>query len=230
MRESTYDSCLLYINEDGINEFDVVGLQTDDTLLLADQKFAEVEEKELVKAKITSKPREMLIIFTPIKFNGGYIKLIMHLNSDHHDTGSMEIHLTQENQIKNLQLVTTKDETLKGARGKVRQNVSPKDQYVAQRARGAYIATVCQPEAVFNFSFAAQTVNLDDSDVKALNKRLLWQVENLKRGLKFVQLDRKTLRLVIFTDALFVNNRDHSSQIGYVICLADINNKANIIH
>ena len=28
------------------------------------------------------------------------------------------------------------------------------DQYIAQRARGAYIATVCQPEAAFDLSFA----------------------------------------------------------------------------
>src|SRR5271156_2353543 len=34
--------------------------------------------------------------------------------------------------------------------------LTPKDQYIAQRARGAYIASVCQPEASFDLSFAAQ--------------------------------------------------------------------------
>ncbi|TAQ90470.1 hypothetical protein B7494_g1202 [Chlorociboria aeruginascens] len=37
-----------------------------------------------------------------------------------------------------------------------RKSLTPKDQYVAQRAKGAYIATVCQPKAAFNLSFAAQ--------------------------------------------------------------------------
>lgn len=35
---------------------------------------------------------------------------------------------------------------------------------------------------------------------------------------------------MIFTDASFANNQDLSSQIGYVIVLADTTNKANIIH
>jgi hypothetical protein len=38
------------------------------------------------------------------------------------------------------------------------------------------------------------------------------------------------LKLAIFTDASFVNNADLSSQIGFVIALADENNKANILH
>lgn len=35
---------------------------------------------------------------------------------------------------------------------------------------------------------------------------------------------------MVFTDASFANNQDLSSQIGYVIALADDNNNANIIH
>ena len=44
-----------------------------------------------------------------------------------------------------------------------------KDQYVAQRARGAYVASVCQPEAAFNLSFAAQVINPKETNIKALN-------------------------------------------------------------
>jgi hypothetical protein len=36
--------------------------------------------------------------------------------------------------------------------------------------------------------------------------------------------------LVAFTDASFANNKDLSSQIGYVIILTDASKKANIIH
>lgn len=41
------------------------------------------------------------------------------------------------------------------------------------------------------------------------------------KGLTFVNTDMETLRIVAFTDSSFANNKDLSSQIGYVIVLAD---------
>jgi hypothetical protein len=58
-----------------------------------------------------------------------------------------------------------------------RTSLTPKDQYITQRARGAYIASVCQPEASFDLSFAAQVINPVEDDTKNLNKRLSWQIE-----------------------------------------------------
>jgi hypothetical protein len=72
MKKSTYDSCLLYTNEDG---FGVVGLQTDDTFFLADKSFAKAEESELKKANFLAKAREQLTLTTPIKFNDSQIEL-----------------------------------------------------------------------------------------------------------------------------------------------------------
>ena len=46
-----------------------------------------------------------------------------------------------------------------GSRGKISWPLSTKEQYVAQRARGAYVASVCQPEASFDLSSAAQHTN-----------------------------------------------------------------------
>ncbi|KAI0990864.1 hypothetical protein K3495_g17323, partial [Podosphaera aphanis] len=89
---------------------------------------------------------------------------------------------------------------------------------------------MCQPEASFDVSFAAQTTNPQEEDVEALNKRLKWQIVNKQRGLTFIKLDIKTLRLYAFTDASFANNQDYSSQIGFVLVLADAANKANVIH
>ena len=66
----------------------------------------------------------------------------------------MKQHLTQERQCKNLSPISTKLATSTGSRGATR-TLTPKDQYIAQRARGAYIASVCQPEASFDLSFAA---------------------------------------------------------------------------
>ena len=45
-------------------------------------------------------------------------------------------------------------------------------QYTEQRARGAYIASTCQPEASFDLSAAAQAQHPSDKDIKALNRRL----------------------------------------------------------
>jgi len=116
------------------------------------------------------------------------------------------------------------------SRGQVRTSLSTKDQYAAQRARGAYIASTCQPEASFDLSFAAQVTSPEKSDVTALNKRIQWQIDNQARGLKLVKLDADSLRLIAFTDASFANNKDLSSQISYVIVLSDATGKANIIH
>ncbi|EED22459.1 hypothetical protein TSTA_097080 [Talaromyces stipitatus ATCC 10500] len=116
------------------------------------------------------------------------------------------------------------------SRGKVRKDVSPQEQYVAQRALGAYIASVSQPEASFDLSFAAQITNPEKDNIKSLNKRLQWQLDNAERRLRFVRLDLDSLRLVIFADSFFANNKDFSSQIGFVIVLADGANNANIVH
>ena len=95
MTQSTYDPCLLYANSNS-SGFGVVGLQTDDTLFLADKTFAIKEEKQLHEAKLLAKEREKLGNAS-IKFNGGYIK---------HE--SDVIHLTQERQCRSLHLVAIK--------------------------------------------------------------------------------------------------------------------------
>lgn len=98
---------------------------------------------------------------------------------------------------------------------------SMKDQYTAQRARGAYIASVCQPEASFDLAAAAQHKEPTADDAKALNKRLEWQMANADRGLHSVPLDLSTVKLYTFVDASFANNSDYSSQIGFIIVLAN---------
>jgi hypothetical protein len=49
--------------------FGVIGMQTDDTLILGDDKFAKLEEKELTKARLTAKPKEALSYETLLIFN-----------------------------------------------------------------------------------------------------------------------------------------------------------------
>ena len=215
MAESTYDSCFFFCNK----PFAVIGLQTDDTLIFATDAFATREEEAIQTAKIMTKPREQLDVTHPIKFNGVKIKLgedgSLYLNHESHAL---------------VQPVKQSDSSSTSARGVVRERLTPKEQYLAQRARGAYVACICQPEASFDLSHAAQSTEFSPGDIATLNKRLQWQVDNRTRGLKYVQLDMSSLRLAVFTDSSFANNRDLSSQIGFVICLIDASNTANILH
>ena len=74
MKQSTYDPCLLFANKGSDNGFGIVGLQTDDTLFLADEIFAAAEEHWLREAKLSAKDREKLTTSSPLKFNGGQIR------------------------------------------------------------------------------------------------------------------------------------------------------------
>lgn len=59
MEVSTYDPCLLFCGEMG-PDFALLGLQTDDTLFGAGEKFAQKEQNELQKAHFLAKEREQL--------------------------------------------------------------------------------------------------------------------------------------------------------------------------
>ena len=73
-------------------------------------------------------------------------------------------------------------------------------------------------------------INPVKDNIKSLNKRLSWQIENINRGLKFVKLNINILQLLVFTDASFTNNKDLSLQIGYILILANAIKKANIVY
>jgi hypothetical protein len=76
MIESTFNSCLLHISQiEFINYFEIVDLQTDDTLILADDEFAALKESELARAHLTSKKREKLNLIISIKSNDELIIL-----------------------------------------------------------------------------------------------------------------------------------------------------------
>jgi hypothetical protein len=196
MVTSSYDPCLLITTKKGV--FGVVGMQTDDTLFLASEEFATLEDNELQKAHLTAKPRDELSTESNLIFNG----CIVTMKSD----GT--IHLTQKDQGKKLQPVNEKGENLQ-------------QDYLEQRARGAYIASICQPEASFDLSVAAQHHNPTIVDICTLNKRLEWQMKNMDRGIKYIALDLEHAKLFVFVDGSFANNKDFSSQIGYLIILAN---------
>jgi len=144
MATSTYDPCLLISTEK--DAFAVVGMQTDDTFILSTEKFSQIEEAELT---FKAKPKLQLTTINPLMFNG----CILSLNDDN------TMKLQQKGQGKKIELIDT-------------SKPNWKQDYVRQRARGAYIASICQPEASFDLSIAAQYQDPTEEDAKALNKRL----------------------------------------------------------
>ena len=215
MVTSTYDPCLLITNG-GQEEFGIAGLQTDDTLAIGVPKFSVAEDVALQKANFRAKPKERLSGEAPLEFNGCTLTL-------HRDT----ISLTQKGQGAKIAVIDTK-------------GADRAHKYMEQRVRGAYIASICQPEASFDLSAAAQIQQPADKDYVKLNSQLQWQAENLHRYLRYILLDLATAKLMVFTDESFANNQDLSSQLGYLLDLANESNqdrqystfdiRGNVIH
>ena len=209
MDTSTYDPCLLLTTEES-KGFGVVGMQTDDTLILADDQFHKDEETQL---PFKAKEKEYLKADDELTFNGCVIQI----------NDQNEIYIKQKGQGKRIGMVDSQTK------------------YVEQRARGAYLVTICQPEATFDLSIAAQIKDPEDNDIEQLNKRLKWQMDNPERGVRYVEINLKTANMYIFVDGSFANNKDLSSQIGFIILIGnesprDTDNKTtakirgNIIH
>ncbi len=93
----SYDPYLLITTKKGV--FGVVGIQTDDTLFL---EFTTLEDSELNKAHLTTKPRDELSTKSNLIFN----RYVITMNSD------STIHLTQKDQGKKLQPVNKQAENL----------------------------------------------------------------------------------------------------------------------
>ena len=135
MVTSTFDPCLLITNSSANGDaFGVVGLQTDDTLILGNAAFQDLEEKQLKESNFMAKPKQILTPVSPLLFNGCTLSI--------DDNGTLTIR--QKDQGKKISIIKDNAE-------------DAKQQYIQQRARGAYIASICQPEASFDMSTAAQS-------------------------------------------------------------------------
>ncbi|MDV3160358.1 MAG: hypothetical protein Q8787_02685, partial [Sweet potato little leaf phytoplasma] len=111
-------------------------------------------DNETKELRFKAKDKQALTIDNPIDFNGCVVKI--------DDKGT--ITLRQKKQGEKLELA--KDYK----------------SYVQQRARGAYIATICQPEASFDLASAAQAAEPSKEEISRLNKRIAWQKDNIDRG------------------------------------------------
>jgi len=195
MKSSSFDPCLLITEDHSWTTFGLVGMQTDDTLILCNDAFSKLEEEQIQIAQIAAKTKQKLDPESELIFNGCRIR-----KSDH------QIHVQEKGQGLKLQLVNTSEN-------------DPKQRYVEQRARGAYIASICQPEAIFDLSTAAQHQNPVKSDIDALNKRIQWQIDNPDRGLRYIPFNIRKCSLFVFMDRSFANNKDISSQLSFLIII-----------
>src|ERR1043165_8849326 len=181
----------------------IICMQTDDTLNYGNKVFEELEE---TKARFLTKGREFLNEGSALRFNGATIS---------RKDGC--ICVSQPEQVIWVHTVIAgKEESL--------------EQYISQRARGAYIASMCRLALSFACAAAAQYSSPGPLEFKALNNALKTIIETPEDGIRFVPQDPDTLRLVVFIDTSFANNPDLSSQLGIVITLMDGEGITNIIH
>jgi len=96
--------------------FRIIGIQTNNIIILGDNQFLALKEDKLVKANLIVKPKKKLSLTTPLLFN----RCILSLNKD-------SIALRQKGQGKKIDVINAN---------------SPKQGYVEQRAYGAYIASI----------------------------------------------------------------------------------------
>ncbi|KAK2002143.1 hypothetical protein LX36DRAFT_652637, partial [Colletotrichum falcatum] len=199
----TFNLCLLILSANN-NNFALISIQTNNTIRLTNKPFSKRKNVKLEKATFTAKPKQFLETNKPITFNGGVLSL----------RANGEITLCQKGQGKRLQPVDA-------------ESPQAKQRYVEQRARGAYIASICQPEAYFDYSVAAQHQSPKKGEIKELNRRIMWQIKNLNRGLQFQPLDLTTAKLYVFVNRSFANNSDLTSQLGFIVILANKQNNDN---
>ena len=157
MKESIYNSCLLYNHQ----LFGIVGMQTDDILLLTTDDFVNKEKNAVKSTKILIKNRSYFTTINSIKFNGMKIQLHFGIGINNF----VYITLFRETHIGEIVLIQKNEILFINNRGIVRKNLIIKNQYVAQRVRDAYFASICQSETFFDLSYAIQSTEYISEDI-----------------------------------------------------------------
>jgi hypothetical protein len=142
-------------------DMNIVDMQIDDTLILIDLDFATAKKKAIVDAKIMTKSQNHLDPNSSLKFNDTII-----------ERQENDIYLRQISQSDHLQLIQIVDIATTSSKNKIRPALISKEQYVTQRARDAYVASICQSKASFDLFLAAQSIEVSSENITTLNKRL----------------------------------------------------------
>jgi hypothetical protein len=200
MQESTADMCLLY-RHDPDGGTNMTVLQVDDSLGHGTKDF--LNEEERASKEFIGKPRKILAAGASVTFNGCDIRK---------DTDGGFL-ITQGDKLRSLAAP------------------SNEDQAVRTRASIQYIAACSRPDlSSCSQLLSTKVINPDTQTIKELTKIVSWCHESADLGLRFVQLDKDSVRIALFADASFANSDSYGSQIAFVVCLVDEQNRANIVH
>lgn len=161
-------------------------LQTDDTLNYGNESIMRKEDE--MSTRFICKPKTILRHGHDLKFNGGIISLT-----------NNGIRLSQPMHVAKLRPVEVSDNCSK--------------EFFSQRARGAYIASVCRPNITFRFSVCAQVTKPGKVDAKRINKAIEMTKVKSDSGLQYKTIDPTSLRIAVFADASFASNTDLTSQL-----------------
>jgi hypothetical protein len=118
---------------------EIVNLQTNNILILADLKFANTKRKAIIKVKIMIKSRKKLNSKISIKFND---TIIVRFEN--------EIYLNQIIQLDHLQQIKKINVDTISSRDVIRLDFTSKKQYVTQRTRDVYLTLICQLEVSYD--------------------------------------------------------------------------------
>lgn len=66
-------------------------------------------------------------------------------------------------------------------------------------------------------------------DIKIINGLIKRIKRNPKSGLKYINVGKDAMKLVVYCDRSLPTNKDGSSHVGYHTFMADKDNKANLI-
>ena len=127
----------------------IVGFQTNNSLFCGIAEYLQLEEQARLEAGFPAKPIEKLHKGKDLQFNGTTISTngdtATSTNSDTTISSNSDIlKLSQQRQCDKINTINTTNSN----------NI--RSQYIKERARGAYISSMCQPEMAFTLSRAAQ--------------------------------------------------------------------------
>lgn len=84
-------------------------------------------------------------------------------------------------------------------------------EFLAERARGAYISAICLSDATCSFSAASQIFTQERKDFQVLDKAILRLHFTAEKYLMYVALDLNSLIMPVFFDAVFGSKKESSS-------------------
>jgi hypothetical protein len=177
----------------------VTVMQVDDTFGHGPPEF--LKEEDVAAMDFVSKPRTELQVGEQHVFNG------MRLCRTSHG-----FTLSQKDKLESIQVPRLEEDL------------------ISVRAKIQYIGACTRPDLASPAQLLASEMKTPTNETYGAMKKLVARCRDTVRlGLKYVTLDRHSLRLALFTDASFANNRGYASQLGFVLVLVDKYDMANIV-